>query len=110
MDWQGLAGFLPASQLKAEHYPRVNDGDKDRILEELRKLVGTKLTVSMIGAQPKRANSSSARRASMIRKKKELIANYQVGDVVMGEVTGMVDFGAFFKIEEGLEAWSTFLK
>ena len=36
--WQGISGFLPASQLKAEHYPRVADGDKDRILEELKKL------------------------------------------------------------------------
>ena len=53
MEWQGIAGFLPASQLKAEHYPRVADGDKDRILDELRKLVGTKLPVSIIGAQPK---------------------------------------------------------
>src|SRR3989338_4938047 len=23
LDWQGIQGFLPASQLKAEHYPRV---------------------------------------------------------------------------------------
>jgi small subunit ribosomal protein S1 len=43
IEWQGIAGFLPASQLKAEHYPRVTDGDKDKILDELRKLVGTKL-------------------------------------------------------------------
>lgn len=30
LTWQGVAGFLPASQLKAEHYPRVADGDKDK--------------------------------------------------------------------------------
>src|SRR5579863_6561283 len=48
IEWQGLSGFLPASQLKAEHYPRVSDGDKDKILEELRKLVGVKLLVSII--------------------------------------------------------------
>ena len=53
LEWQGLPGFLPASQLKAEHYPRVVDGDKDKILDELRKLVGTKLMVSIIGASPK---------------------------------------------------------
>ncbi len=28
INWQGIHGFLPASQLKAEHYPRVADGDK----------------------------------------------------------------------------------
>jgi small subunit ribosomal protein S1 len=53
LEWQGLMGFLPASQLKPEHYPRVTDGDKDRILDELRKLVGTKLLVSVISATPK---------------------------------------------------------
>src|SRR3989344_5701615 len=35
MSWQGITGFLPASQLKTEHYPRIADGDKDKILEEL---------------------------------------------------------------------------
>src|SRR3989338_10776981 len=33
LEWQGIAGFLPASQLKADHYPRVPDGDKDKIFE-----------------------------------------------------------------------------
>lgn len=54
LDWQGIAGFLPASQLKADHYPRVTDGDKDKILDELRKLVGQKIAVSLISAAPKR--------------------------------------------------------
>ena len=36
------SGFLPASQLKADHYPRVLDSDKDKILKELKKLVGQK--------------------------------------------------------------------
>lgn len=103
MDWQGLAGFLPASQLKAEHYPRVTDGDKDKILEELRKLVGTKLTVSMIGAQPKEGKLIFSEKGLDDKEKRQLIASYAVGDVVDGEVTGMVDFGVFVKLEEGLE-------
>ena len=36
VEWQGIQGFLPASQLKAEHYPRVDDGDKDEILKNLK--------------------------------------------------------------------------
>ena len=51
--WQGVAGFLPASQLKADHYPRVADGDKDKILDELKKLVGQKISVVIIVASPK---------------------------------------------------------
>src|SRR3989338_6953488 len=89
IDWQGLSGFLPASQLKAEHYPRVSDGDKDKILDELRKLVGTKLTVSMIGAQPKEGKLIFSEKGLDDKEKRELI--------------GVVDFGAFVKLEEGLE-------
>jgi len=64
---------------------------------------GTKLTVSMIGAQPKEGKLIFSEKGSDDKEKKELIANYAVGDIVDGEVTGMVDFGAFFKLEEGLE-------
>jgi small subunit ribosomal protein S1 len=34
---------------------------------------------------------------------KEKISKYKVGDVIEGEITGIVDFGIFIKIEEGLE-------
>jgi small subunit ribosomal protein S1 len=103
LDWQGLSGFLPASQLKAEHYPRVTDGDKDKILDELRKLVGTKLPVMIISATPKEGKLIFSEKGGDDKEKKELIATYQVGDMVDGEVTGMVDFGVFIKLEEGLE-------
>ncbi|HVV39335.1 MAG TPA: S1 RNA-binding domain-containing protein [Candidatus Paceibacterota bacterium] len=103
LEWQGIAGFLPASQLKAEHYPRVLDGDKDKILDELRKLVGTKLMVSIISATPKEGKLIFSEKGVDDKEKKQLIASYQVGDIVEGEITGMVDFGAFVKLEEGLE-------
>ncbi len=103
LEWQGLGGFLPASQLKAEHYPRVTDGDKDKILDELRKLVGTKLPVTVISAMPKEGKLIFSEKGVDDKEKKQLISTYQVGDIVSGEVTGMVDFGAFIKLEEGLE-------
>src|ERR1700690_3397359 len=103
LEWQGIAGFLPASQLKAEHYPRVGDGDKDKILDELRKLVGERLTVTIISATPKEGKLIFSEKGADDKEKKELVASYQVGDAVDGEVTGMVDFGVFIKLEEGLE-------
>ncbi len=39
IEWQGIQGFLPASQLSSEHYPRVEDGDKDKILSALNDLI-----------------------------------------------------------------------
>lgn len=101
--WQGIQGFLPASQLKAEHYPRVTDGDKDKILEELRKLVSQKISVSIISASPKEGKLIFSEKNMEQKDKEKIIGKYKVGDEVEGEVTGIVDFGVFVKIEEGLE-------
>ncbi len=101
--WQGIAGFLPASQLKTEHYPRVTDGDKDKILEELKKLIGQKIAVSIIGAVPKEGKLIFSEKSPELKNKEKIIGKYTVGDEVMGEVTGVVDFGVFMKLEEGLE-------
>ncbi|HEY0908564.1 MAG TPA: S1 RNA-binding domain-containing protein [Candidatus Paceibacterota bacterium] len=104
IEWQGIQGFLPASQLKPEHYPRVQDGDKDSILAELKKLVGTKLAVSIIGAFPKEGKLIFSEKNSVEGKDKAVaVAKFKVGDEVEGKVTGMVDFGVFVKIDEGLE-------
>ncbi|MDO8579653.1 MAG: S1 RNA-binding domain-containing protein [bacterium] len=103
IDWQGISGFLPASQLKPEHYPRVEDGDKDSILAELKKLVGTKIAVSIIGAFPKEGKLIFSEKNSVEKDKTATVAKFKVGDEVEGKVTGMVDFGVFVKIDEGLE-------
>ncbi len=104
IEWQGIQGFLPASQLKPEHYPRVQDGDKDSILAELKKLVGQKLAVSIIGALPKEGKLIFSEKNSVEAKDKTAaVAKFKVGDDVDGKVTGMVDFGVFVKIDEGLE-------
>jgi len=103
LEWQGIAGFLPASQLKPDHYPRVADGDKELIYKELKKLVGNKIGVCIITADPKEGKLIFSEKGSSDPDKKEILDRYQVGDVIDGEVTGAVDFGIFIKIEEGLE-------
>jgi small subunit ribosomal protein S1 len=103
INWQGLTGFLPASQLKPEHYPRISDGDKDKILDELKKLVGEKLSVTIIGASPKEGKLIFSEKSSEAKDKENIAAHYTLGDELSGEVTGLVDFGIFVKLEEGLE-------
>lgn len=103
INWQGIHGFLPASQLKPEHYPRVSDGDKDKILEELKKLMGEKLSVTIIGANPKEGKLIFSEKSPEAKNKENIVAKYALGDELEGEVTGLVDFGVFVKLEEGLE-------
>ncbi len=101
--WQGIQGFLPASQLKPEHYPRISDGDKDKILEELRKLVGQRLGVMIIAAIPKEGKLIFSEKGEISKEKGEMVDRYTLGDELPGEITGIVDFGVFVKLEEGLE-------
>jgi len=104
LSWQGISGFLPASQLAKEHYPRVPEGDKDKILGELMQLVGHPLSVRIITADAKENKLIfSERTGNEAEEKASLIDKYQVGDVAEGEVTGVVDFGVFIKLEQGLE-------
>lgn len=103
LEWQGIQGFLPASQLKPEHYPRVEDGDKDKILEELKKIIDTKLSVSIIAANPKEGKLIFSEKDPEQKEKTEIVERYKIGDEMEGKITGVVDFGVFVKIEEGLE-------
>ena len=103
IEWQGIVGFLPASQLKADHYPRVSDGDKDKILDELKKLVGTRLQVAIITADPKEGKLIFSEKGSETKEKEKIASKYEIGDEVDGTITGIVDFGVFVKLEEGLE-------
>jgi len=102
MDWQGVTGFLPASQLKPDHYPRVEDGDRGKILDELKQLVGKKLSVVIITADAKENKLIFSERGPQ-EEKGSTAEQFEVGDTVEGEVTGAVDFGIFIKIDEGLE-------
>lgn len=104
LTWQGIQGFLPASQLSKEHYPRVPEGDKEKILGELMRLVGKPLSVRIITADAKEGKLIfSERTEGEAEEKASLIDKYVVGDTVEGEVTGIVDFGVFVKLEQGLE-------
>jgi len=104
LDWQGIQGFLPASQLSAENYPRVSDGDKDKILSALNDLIGTHLNVIMITADQKEGKLIFSEKGPQEKEaKEEKVNKYEVGNILDGEVTGAVDFGVFVKIEDGLE-------
>jgi len=103
INWQGISGFLPASQLSSENYPRVADGDKDKILEELKKMVGTKISVQIIGVEPKEGKLIFSEKNIGHEERQEIIQKYKVGDEVTGEITGIVDFGIFIKLDGEIE-------
>ena len=99
----GISAFLPVSQLSPEHYPRVGGGDSSKILSELQKFIGKELEVKILDVFQKEEKLILSEKAKGIEKIKEALKGYQVGDTIEGEISGIVDFGAFLLFGKGLE-------
>jgi small subunit ribosomal protein S1 len=93
----GISGFLPVSQLSGKNYPRVEDGDKNKILTLLKKLVNQELEVRILDADRESQKLIVSEKAAQKEKDREVISGLQINDVVEGEISGVVDFGAFVK-------------
>jgi len=97
IELNGMRGFMPVSQLTAEHYPRVEDGDKNKILDILKGFVDTEMTVCVIAADEAEDKLIVSEKEAFKDKEREFISEFKVGDIVEGEISGVVDFGAFVK-------------
>jgi len=53
-NFNGIQGFLPASQLSKEHYPKVDNPTPERIFQELKKFVGKEMKLRVINSDVKR--------------------------------------------------------
>ncbi len=98
-----IEGFLPVSQLTVEHYPRVEGGDKNKILDILNGYVGSEFRVKVIDVDETDSKLIVSEKAAWEEKQQKVISKYGVGDEVEGVVTGVVDFGAFVEFGDGLE-------
>jgi small subunit ribosomal protein S1 len=100
IELNNVTGFLPVSQLSLEHYPRVEDGDKNKILSILNSYVGTNFNVQVITADMNEekliVSEKAVHEEEMVSKMSEL----KIGDVITGNITGVVDFGVFVKFGE----------
>ncbi len=93
----GVTGFLPVSQLSSKNYPRVEDGDKNKILELLKRLIKKELPVRIIDINQEDEKLIVSEKAAHSDMERQAIAGLHVGDTIQGEVSGVVDFGAFVK-------------
>ncbi len=104
VEYEGIRGFLPVSQLSAEHYPRVGSADKDEILHRLNSLVGKNIKVRILDASKKDNKLIFSEKEAVKDGLAARFAELAVGDTVKGLVTGVVDFGVFVNVDgiEGL--------
>lgn len=104
VELEGVRGFLPVSQLSAEHYPRVGSSDKDEILQRLNSLTNQVLKVRILDADRKTNKLIFSEKEAIREDMQARFEKLKVGDDVKGVVTGVVDFGAFVNVDgiEGL--------
>ena len=99
----GVIGFLPASQLTGDHYPRVSDGDKNKILSLLAQIVGKNVKVRIIGIDRSEGKLVVSEKITKEKEEREKISDLKLGDIIEGEISGIVNFGAFVKFNNSLE-------
>lgn len=104
IELEGIRGFLPVSQLAAEHYPRVSDADKDEILTKLNALVNQTLKVRILDVSRKDNKLIFSEKEAVRDDMQSRLTQLKVGEVVEGVVTGIIDFGVFVNVDsiEGL--------
>jgi small subunit ribosomal protein S1 len=104
VELEGIRGFLPVSQLAADHYPRVSGADKDEILQKLNALVNLPLRARILDANRKENKLIFSEKEAVRDDMQSRLEGLKVGNVVKGVVTGVIDYGAFVNVQgiEGL--------
>lgn len=95
----GVTGFLPVSQLAPEHYPRVDGGDKNQILDRLKSYVGEMFKVKVITADRDQEKLIVSEKAAISDEIGDTLDKLSSGSLVKGKVSGVADFGIFVKFE-----------
>lgn len=98
-----LTGFMPVSQLSPDNYPRVPGGDKNRILDHLKKFIGTTIDVKVLDANEAEEKLILSEKAVWEDAQKSILESYKVGDTLDGEISALTPFGAFMRFGDGLE-------
>ncbi len=92
---RNMQGFLPVSQLSQDNYPRVDGGNKIKILEKLKSFIGKKFKVKVLDVDEKDDKLIVSEKDVFADARKAMVNQFKVGDIVTGRVTSIVDFGAF---------------
>ena len=93
VEWQGLSGFIPASQLN--DFPNVHI--ESLRLRELQRRQHKTVTVRVIEVNPTKNRLIFSERAALAHAhaRRNLWDDIKVGDVRTGVITNMANFGAF---------------
>lgn len=96
----GLTAFLPISQISLEHYLPNEIENKNQITNLLQKLISQELSIKIIDVNPRNKKIILSEKEAVQINIKELIKNYQIGQVIEGIVSSITDFGIFIRFTD----------
>lgn len=102
IEYSGVRGFMPVSQLAAGHYPRVSGADKDEIQQKLNALLNKPIKVRILDVSRKDNKLILSEKEAIKDVMQERFAKLSVDEVVEGVVTGVTSFGVFVNVD-GIE-------
>ncbi len=95
-----IQGFLPTSQMSEKHFPRVEGGDKEKILEALEELIGQDIEVKIINFNPALGKIIFSEKKIEEDAVKDIIDKLKVGDQVEGSLNKIINGGAIINLKD----------
>jgi len=85
------------------HYPRVEDGDQEKIFELLLELLGQEIKVRIMHFDENGRRVVLSEREALREEKEEIMKKMHVGAEFDGIISGISSYGFFVTIGGGLE-------
>jgi len=98
VDFYGIKGFVPVSQLAPENYPRVGENNKQEILKHLSQFVGKKMKLVIINVDPSSQKLILSEKAARLDEFRKALSQFKVGQIIEVEVLGTSKFGVFVRV------------
>lgn len=103
VDMHGIKWFIPLSQLAPINYPRVEDGDQEKIFGELLKLLGKEFKVRIINFDQNGKRMILSEREALREERMKIQETLAVWNEYDGIVSGISSYGFFVTIGGGIE-------
>lgn len=103
MTANNMQGFLPTSQMNEDHFPKVDDGNKEKILEALEKLVGSEIKVRVLDFNGRDGKVIFSEKKTEEKVPNEALGKYKIDDTIEINITKLAEFGAYAELTENPE-------
>ena len=103
MDVYGIKWFIPLSQLAPINYPRVEDGDQERIFDHLLKLIWKEFKVRVINIDEIWKRMILSEKEALREEREEILKNLEVGSEFDWVISGVSSYWMFVTIGGWIE-------